>query len=219
VLFLMKDAKKLRRTAIAAGAAILVIAAIWRVGGDALAQAGSRLSPANDPAILKLATLAAAARGDAATIRVIAGLAATSVQASDRDAAKSVGSAALGFTDQLEPAARSVGMTIAGPAPAPEWLIPCFRDAQTTVQAAGTILVQWGTQPADSETSASADAAVRDLSDLANLVDIVASTGGPRSSPPPAATDASHIGGKLADPQAACQMIQTLSRQLAATRS
>jgi hypothetical protein len=211
----MNDVKKLRRTVIAAGAGILVLAAIWRIGGDAFAEVGARLSPANDPAILKLATVVAAAQGDAATIRVIAGFAAASVDTADRQAAKGIGTVALGFTDQVEPAARSVGMSITAPTPAPAWLIPCFRDVQITVQAAGTTIVQWGSDLAP-ETPANVEAAVRGLTDLASLLDIITSTSTVRGSAPPAATDSSHVGARLTDPRLACEQIHSLSEQTAA---
>lgn len=210
----MANPHRLRRTAIAAGAAILVLVVISQAFGAAISDIGDRLSAANDPTRLKLATVVAAARGDAAAVRLIARLSTVAVADDDRTSIRAIGEAAIAYTDLVEPAARTVGVTITSPTPAPPWLIPCFRDVQAIVQQAGDVLVGWASDPQSSPAAANVEAAIGGLADLADLIDATASTGTTTDTPTPGASDLSHVGAHFTDPARACEQIQSMSAAL-----
>ena len=204
----------LRRSAIAIGAALLVIALVWQVAGNTISYVSSRLSADNDPALLKLQAVAAGAHADGAAIRVLANFAATSISEGDPAGLNWTGSAALAFTDQGEPAARSVGIDIVNPAPAPDWLIPCFRDAQAAVQGWGSTLLAGAGSTTEADRTRLARS-VEDVRQLADLLDVALSTGsGAAPASLPAATG-SGSGGHLVDPRAACQQVTLLRSKLA----
>ena len=148
-----------------------------------------RLSASNDPALLRLEVLAAAANGDA---RVTAQVAALGKLARDESDIASLALAAklsLAFTDQVEPAARAVGIDIEQPQPAPSWLIPCFRDVQGAIQAAGARYAAAATGP------------VGEVADL--LTQLV-----------PSGANVPLSGVQVSDPYAACQRISAVRRVL-----
>lgn len=193
----------MRRRLVLLFGGMLLLASMWVPVGTLV----ERLSPENDPALLRKQGIALAMDLEATRVELIAAAAAVAAAHPGPQILAYVAKEAKAYTDSLLPAMRMLG--IQGDDGVPAWLVPCYESTQPALQAAGTVFDAAAEIAAlDERSKQRLDDAANGLGEMAERLRYLAGTGVSQGQ---SATGG--VGG-INDPLAYCQRIEAISRSL-----